>query len=216
MKKALTQPTDLTVYIVDDDPAVRSALGLLIRSTGLHAQTYPSARDFLFHYRRDGPACLVLDIRMPEMDGLELQAILQENADPIPIIMITGQGDISMAVQAIKQGAFDFIEKPFPQGRLVQLVRQALELDRQRYQGGSSRKTLERRIDSLTPREHDILDGILQGKQSKVVAADLGISPRTVEAHRSHILHKLGVRSLVELLRKTLPLELHESEKGTH
>jgi FixJ family two-component response regulator len=214
-----------TVHIVDDDASVRKALSLLVRSAGLRAETYASAREFLYRYRPDGPDCLVLDIRMPEMDGLELQAVLTENGDPIPIIMVSGQGDIPMAVRAIKQGALDFIEKPFPQGRLLQLVKLALDRDEQEHTRHARCADIQehtrharcadiaQRMASLTRREQDVLGGLVQGKQSKVVAAELGISSRTVEAHRAHILRKLGACSLPELVRMILTQEDDESEK---
>lgn len=213
MTKQTSQHPKPTVHIVDDDASVRKALSLLVGSAELEAETYASAREFLFRYRPDGPACLVLDIRMPEMDGLELQAVLAENRDPIPIIMVTGQGDIPMAVRAIKQGALDFIEKPFPQGRLLQLVKLALDRDEKEHARHVRCAELERRMASLTRREQDVLGGLVQGKQSKVVAAELGISARTVEAHRAHILYKLGARSVLELVRMMLTLEDGKSEK---
>ena len=205
--------TEPTVHIVDDDVSVRKALSLLVRSAGLRAETYASAREFLYRYRPDGPDCLVLDIRMPEMDGLELQAVLAENGDPIPIIMVSGQADIPMAVRAIKRGALDFIEKPFPQGRLLQLVKLALDRDEQAHARHVRYADINQRMASLTRREQDVLGGLVQGKQSKVVAAELGISSRTVEAHRAHILHKLGACSMSELVRMILTQEDGESEK---
>lgn len=212
MRKHPNQSIGPTVHIVDDDAAVRKALSLLVRSADMQAETYTSAREFLYRYRPNGPACLVLDIRMPEMDGLELQSVLRENADPIPIIMISGQGDIPMAVKAIKRGALDFIEKPFALGHMLDLVRLALDRDKQEHERSTNRHRLKQCIASLTPREQAVLAAIMQGKQSKTVASDLGISPRTVEAHRAHIMHKLGARTLSDLLRLTLPMEEHESE----
>ena len=198
-----------TVHIVDDDEAVCRSLSLLVRSAGLQAQTYPSAEAFLRGYRPDGPACLILDVRMPDMSGLELQAALAERGIPLPVIMISGQGDIPMAVSAIQHGALDFVEKPFVRGRLLELVRQALAKDEQEHAWRGRCAEVKKHMHKLTRREHSVLQGLLQGKKNKQVAAQLGISTRTVEAHRAHILRKLGLRSLSVLLR----MPVHEPEQ---
>ncbi|MGD8932922.1 MAG: response regulator [Chromatiales bacterium] len=189
------------MHIVDDDAAVCRAISLLVRSAGLQARSYASAEEFLRVYRPDGPACLVLDVRMPDMDGLELQVILAEQGVSIPIIMISGQADIPMAVSAIQRGALDFIEKPFTRGHLLQLVQQALSKDKQEHAWQTRCAQVRQRIQQLTPRERHVLQALLQGNQNKQVAALLGISTRTVEAHRAHILRKLGLRSLTLVSR---------------
>ena len=199
-----------TVHIVDDDAAVCRSISLLVRSAGLQSRTYTSAGQFLRGYRADGPACLILDVRMPDMNGLELQAMLLEKGIALPVIMISGQGDIPMAVSAIQQGALDFVEKPFAQGRLLALVKRALAKDQREHAWRRRYAEVTRRMQQLTRREHSVLQGLLQGKQNKQVAAQLGISTRTVEAHRAHILRKLGVRSLSVLLR----MPLHPLDEG--
>jgi FixJ family two-component response regulator len=203
------QPRSI-VHIVDDDAAVCRSISLLVRTAGLQAQTYRSAAAFLRDYRPDGSACLLLDVRLPDMDGLELQAMLAEKGVIIPVIMISGQADIPMAVSAIKQGAMDFVEKPFTRGRLLELVRRALAMDAREHTWRRLCTEVSKRLPTLTPRERCVLHGLLQGKMNKQVAAELGISRRTVEAHRAHILRKLGLRSLSVLLR--IPLNLQEQD----
>jgi FixJ family two-component response regulator len=180
-----------------------------MRSAGLQAHSYGSAGEFLRDYRPDGPACLILDVRMPDMNGLELQHVLAEKGIPIPVIMISGQADIPMAVSAIRQGALDFVEKPFTRGHLLELVKQALAKDQMEHAWRGRCADVRKRMRQLTRREHSVLQGLLQGQQNKQVAAHLGISTRTVEAHRAHILRKLGLRSLSVLLN----MPLHDLEQ---
>jgi len=196
-----------TVHIVDDDAGVRKALALLMHSAGLQVQTYESARDFLDRYDPGHPGCMILDIRMPGMSGLDLQQELVTRHDPIPIIILSGHGDIPMAVRAIKAGALDFIEKPFQNGTLLSLVETGLERDRAARAKGARRHDIAGRLARLTPREREVMEHLVHGELSKVAAAELGISPRTVEIHRAHILKKLGVRSISEVVRMTLQVQ---------
>jgi len=204
MRKKPQPGHEPTVHIVDDDAGVRKALALLVCSAGLRTQTYESAHDFLDRYEPGQPGCMILDIRMPGMSGLELQQELVMRQNPIPIIILTGHGDIPMAVRAIKAGALDFIEKPFQNGTLLSLVETGLERDRAARAEYARRRDIDRRLARLTPREREVMEHLVHGALSKVVAAELGISPRTVEIHRARILKKLGVRSISEVVRMTL------------
>lgn len=211
-KKRESEP-EPTVHIVDDDPGVRKALALLMCSAGLQAQTYESAQDFLDRYEPGRLGCVILDIRMPGMSGLELQQELVARRDPIPIIILTGHGDIPMAVRAIKAGALDFIEKPFQNGTLLSLVSTGLERDRAAREERARHEAIANRLARLTPREREVMEHLIHGELSKVAAAELGISPRTVEIHRARILEKLGVRSISEVVRITL---LYQPEGKAH
>jgi len=193
-----------TVFVVDDDPAVRDALRLLIRSVQLEVEVFASAHDFLRAIDGERAGCLVLDIRMPGMSGLELQERLAEEGVGLPVIMITGHGDVPMAVRALKTGAFDFIEKPFNDQVLLDCVKRALELDAKRRQEQYSRAQLRHKLAQLTPRERQVLDMVVQGKSNKVMAAELGVSQKTIEAHRAKVMEKTQARSLSELMRMIL------------
>ena len=188
-----------TVFIVDDDPAVRDAISLLLKTDGLVVATFPSAAAFLESAAAQQPGCLVLDVRMPGMGGLDLQKRLRARGCQTPILFITGHGDVPMAVATLKKGAFHFIEKPFNDHDLVDLVEKALALDAERQRAAASRETIEARLSTLTQREREVMDLILEGKYNKVIADQLSISMRTVEAHRSRIFDKMAVRSAVEL-----------------
>ena len=196
-----------TVFIVDDDQEVRDAIKLLMDSVGLAAETYESARDFLdrFDPRRCG--CLVLDIRMKGMSGLDLQdRLAQEEVHP-PVIVITGHGDVPMAVRAVKAGAVDFIEKPFNDQLLLDAVHRAIEQDAERRGRASRLADIQARVQRLTPREREILEWVVAGKRNKVIAIDLGISQSTVEAHRAKVMEKMEAASLSDLMRMMLALE---------
>ncbi len=198
-------PIDKTVFIVDDDEAVRESLALLMRSVGLHAKCYPSAQSFLNEFN---PAkqfgCLVLDIRMPGMSGLELLRELQDSPPIPPIIFITAHGDVPMAVEAMRQGAVDFLQKPFRDQALLDRISSALEQAEQLYHQWQQEAEITHRLESLTPREQQVLDLMLAGKANKVIAMDLGLSQRTVEIHRARVMEKLQVRSLARLVRIVL------------
>ncbi len=197
-----------TVFVVDDDEGVRSSLRLLLKSVGIAAQTAPSAPDFLAHYESDQPGCLVLDVRMPGMSGLELQEQLNLRGAMIPVIFITGHGDIPMAVEAMQQGAFDFLQKPFRDQDLLDRVQKALEKDAQNREQLKQRDQIRTRYESLTPREREVLELVTQGKPNKVMAGDLGVSQRTVEIHRARVMEKMAANSLAQLVRMMMDLEL--------
>jgi FixJ family two-component response regulator len=193
-----------TVYVVDDDDAVRDALAMLFRTAGLHVETFPSAVAFLQCKKLEPLACLVLDIRMPGLTGLALQEALSERKVRLPIIFITGHGDIPMAVEAVKKGAFDFIEKPFDDYQLLCQVLNALEHGAEKAREDAQVAGGPERMGSLTEREREVLDLVLAGKPSRQVAAELHISVKTVEFHRARIMQKLNVRSAAELFRACL------------
>ena len=186
-------------HIVDDDEAIRDALEWLFKTRGVSCRTWPSGESFLDVWQPDWRGCIVLDIRMQGMSGLECFDTLLARGCQLPVIFITGHGDVPMAVSALKKGAFHFIEKPFNDHDLVDLVEKALAADRDRQRVAASRETIEARLATLTQREREVMELILEGKYNKVIADDLSISMRTVEAHRSRIFDKMDVRSAVEL-----------------
>lgn len=188
-----------TTHIVDDDPAVRDALQWLLQSRGVSSVTWASASEFLAFVSRDLCGCLLLDVRMPGMSGIELFDRLRALHCRLPVIFLTGHGDVPMAVQALKDGAFDFIEKPYDDNALVDKVVAAMEYVTKRSSREDSILLLERKLTLLTPREQDVMHRILAGKLNKVIADELGIAMRTVEVHRSRIFEKMEVRSAVEL-----------------
>ena len=196
-----------TVFIVDDDEPVRGALQLLMKSVGHDAKTFATGDEFLAACSPGISGCLILDIRMPGMSGLELQEKLHQQGVNIPIIFITGHGDVPMAVQAMKQGALEFLQKPFREQDLVDLVNQALEKNENSHKLALQRTEIEPRIAKLTPREHQIMDMIVQGKANKVIAIDLGVSQRTVETHRTRIMRKMQAKSLAELVQMAVRLQ---------
>ena len=193
--------SDRTVFVVDDDDAVRDALGMLFRTAGLKVETYESALAFLRRARPEPRSCLVLDIRMPGLDGPALQDELTARGVRVPIVFITGHGDIPMAVTAMKKGAYDFVEKPFDDHDLLCQVLNAIE------DAGEAKRAapeVKERLAQLSGREREVLDLVLEGKPSRQVAAELFISVKTVEFHRARIMQKLGVRSAAELFRACL------------
>ena len=196
-----------TVFVVDDDEAVRASLRLLLKSVGLPAVAHSSAQEFLASYEPRHPGCVVLDVRMPGMSGLELQQILNVRGATIPVIFITGHGDIPMAVEAMQHGAFDFLQKPFRDQDLLDRVQRALERDHRTRQELKEKGRIQDRLTSLTPREHEVLTLITRGKPNKVVAADLGVSQRTVEIHRARVMEKMGASSFAQLVRMVLDTE---------
>ena len=190
---------DQIVYIVDDDDALRDSLAWLLDSAGYASESFASAEAFLGVYDEAMAGCLLLDVRMPGMSGLELYEQLCSRHATLPVVFITGHGDVPMAVAALKKGAFHFIEKPFNDHDLVDLVEKALATDDERLRAAASRETIEARLATLTQREREVMELILEGKYNKVIADELSISMRTVEAHRSRIFEKMEVRSAVEL-----------------
>jgi two-component system response regulator FixJ len=196
-----------TVYIVDDDSGVRSSIRVLMKSVGLPATPYPSAKEFLETYHPDHPGCLVLDIRMPGMSGLELQEALNEKGAVIPVIFITGHGDIPMAVEAMRHGAFDFLQKPFRDQDLIDRIQAALTRDAETRKSLREHSRIRACIAALTPREREVLDLLTTGKANKMMAQDLGLSQRTIEIHRAHVMEKMGARSVAQLVRMVMDLE---------
>lgn len=194
------------VFVVDDDEAVRSALKLLLKSVGLTATALPTAQQFLSTYDPVQPGCLVLDVRMPGMSGLELQEQLNLRGAVIPVIFITGHGDVPMAVEAMQQGAFDFLPKPFRDQDLIDRIQRALAKDKQNRAELGERSRNRERFESLTPREREVLALVASGKPNKVMAGDLGLSQRTVEIHRARVMEKMGVSSLAQLVRIVMDL----------
>jgi len=196
-----------TVFVVDDDEAVRSSLRLLFKSVGLPMQPFPSAQDFLAAYDATHPGCLVLDIRMPGMSGLELQEHLNMAGAIIPVIFITGHGDVPMAVQAMRHGAFDFLQKPFRDQDLIDRVQRAFDKDKTNRLDLGKRDHIRQRFESLTAREKEVLRLVTGGKANKVIAGDLGVSHRTVEIHRARVMEKMEAHSLAQLVRMVMELD---------
>ena len=195
------------VFIVDDDEAVRNSLRLLVKSVGLTAAALDSAQEFLASYDPLQPGCLVLDVRMPGMSGLELQQQLNLRGAVIPVIFITGHGDVPMAVEAMQQGAFDFLQKPFRDQDLMDRIQRALEKDRANRAELGECSLIRQHHETLTPREREVLALVTSGKANKVMAADLGLSQRTIEIHRARVMEKMGASSLAHLVRMVLDLE---------
>ena len=196
------------VYIVDDDSDVRESLVILMETVGQAFKEYESAHAFLEDYHEGMRGCLVADIRMPRMSGLELQEKLIDAGSLLPIIFITGHGDVSLAVKAMRRGALDFIRKPFHEQNLLDRINEALDIEDGKRKVHMDKQQLVARFDSLSQRELEVLELVAQGKMSKVVADDLGISERTVEAHRSHIMHKLGIHTVAQLIRLKIQIEM--------
>jgi two-component system, LuxR family, response regulator FixJ len=205
-----------TVFVIDDDDAVRSSLRLLIRSIGLPVQVFASAQDFLPQYALDQPGCLIVDVRMPGWSGLELQHELNLRGATVPIIFITGHGDIALAVEAMQHGAFDFLAKPFRDQDLIDRVQRAIQQDAtHRLEYGNCARIRER-LDSLTPREREVLVLVTSGKANKVMAAELGLSQRTIEIHRAHVMEKMQAGSLAQLVRMGLELAANHGLQNAH
>lgn len=189
------------IHLVDDDASVRRSVGFMLKTSGHRVETYESGADLLKNAAHLDEGCILLDIRMPGMDGLEVQQALKNKGVGLPVIIMTGHGDVGLAVRAMKAGAVDFIEKPFEKNTLLASLEEGFHR-LSRKEASLDRKTdAEVRLRALTPRERDVLDGLAQGLPNKTIAYDLGISPRTVEIHRANLMTKLGVRSLSEALR---------------
>jgi FixJ family two-component response regulator len=205
---------DATVFVVDDDPALLRLIRKLLETSGRKVETYASAQEFLETSKSDRPGCLVLDVRMPGMSGLALQERLAADEISLPILIITGYGDVPVAVQAMRQGAFDFIEKPFSGQMLIDRIEAALEEDARRRRTRGEKDEIRRRIHSLTPREKQVMDLVVQGKPNKSVGTALGLSPKTVEVHRANVMKKMAVGSLAELVRMVFSLDERENSAG--
>lgn len=196
-----------TVFVVDDDPSIRESLSFLLGSVDRTAETYSSAVRFLEVYDEERPGCLVLDIRMPGMSGLDLHKRLESMGSTLPVIFITAHGDVPMAVRAMKTGAVDFVQKPFREQEFLDRIEKALEENRNRREESANRHELSDRISSLTPRERQVMAMVTEGLANKVIASDLGVSERTVEIHRAKVMRKMQASSLPDLVRMTVSLE---------
>ncbi len=199
--------TVTTVFVVDDDDGVRTSLGILLDSAGYRAVPFASATDFLSQYDPARPGCLLLDMRMPGMTGMELIQELARRGGFVPVIFITGHGDVPMAVEAMKAGAFDFLQKPFSPRDLLERIERALAADTEARQVLSRTEELRQRYTTLTPREKEVMALIVAGHANKVIAMDLGLSERTVEIHRARVMEKMATRSVAHLVRMALELE---------
>jgi FixJ family two-component response regulator len=203
-----------TVFVVDDDEDLRESLGWLFESAGLGFKSYSTAQDFLNQYEPDEPGCLLLDVRMPGLSGLDLQEELRRRGVPPPIIIMTGHARVPMAVRALTGGAIDFIQKPFRDQVLLERIRKAMELDRQTRQERIECTQFAALLSYLTPREREVMDLVAAGKPNKLIADDLGISPKTVEIHRGRVMEKLQVDSVAELVRLRLLWKRYGETRG--
>jgi RNA polymerase sigma factor (sigma-70 family) len=194
------------VMVVDDDAGVRNAMRILLKSVGIDAMVYGSAQEFLGAWQPSQAGCLVLDIRMPGMSGLELQQQLNLRGAVVPVIFMTGHGDIPMAVEAMQHGAFDFLQKPFRDQDLLDRIQRAIARDSERRESLGEHARIEAHLESLTAREREVLDLMVKGKQNKQIAQELGVSPRTIEIHRSRVMEKMDAHSVAELVRMMLDL----------
>ncbi len=201
------------VFVVDDDEAVRKSLVRLIKSVGLTVQAFSSAREFLESDPYAGPSCLVLDVRMPVLSGLDLQEELSKMGYNIPIIFITGHGDIQMSVRTMKRGATDFITKPFNDQDLLDAIHQAIKKDKQTRQKQDEIGTIQQCVDSLTPREREVFSLVVTGMLNKQIAYDLGMSEKTVKVHRARVMNKMQADSLAELVRSAYRVGIGPSKK---
>ena len=197
------------VHVVDDDPGVRGALALLLESNGLRVRCHPSAEAFLESYDAAEPGCLVLDVRMPAMSGLELQHELKRREIPIPIIFLSGHADVPMAARAFRAGAVDFLEKPFDAGELMSRIQDALDRDRRMREEALQRRHARACYERLTPREREVMALVVEGKSNKEIARLLDVSHRTIDVHRARVMEKMGVRTLPQLVDKAVLCGLH-------
>jgi FixJ family two-component response regulator len=199
-------PKNSLIIVVDDDSGVRNAMRVLLKSVGLESVQFASAQEFLASYQPSQPGCLLLDIRMPGMSGLELQQQLNLRGAVIPVIFMTGHGDVPMAVEAMQHGAFDFLQKPFRDQDLLDRIQRAVVKDGELRKSLGEHARIRTHLESLTPREREVLDLMTQGKQNKAIAQDLGVSPRTIEIHRARVMEKMSAQSVAELVRMMLDL----------
>jgi len=196
--------SEQTVFVVDDDHAIRQATKLLLQSVGLNSEIYESADEFLSKVTDDRPGCLLLDVRMPGISGIDLQATLAQRGNTLPIIFVTGHGDVPMAVEAMRNGAIDFIQKPYRDQDLLDRIGMAFEIDSTKRTQIMQRSDIADRVEKLTKREREVFDLVVNGKPNKLIAHELGVSQRTVEIHRARVMEKMRARSLADLVRMHL------------
>jgi two-component system response regulator FixJ len=206
-------PAEAIVHVIDDDDAVRDSIAFLLASSGITAKTYASAKLFLEQLAEVHVGCIVTDIRMPDMSGIDLLQQVKDRDPSLPVIVITGHGDVPLAVEAMKLGAADFLEKPFDEDALVAAIRAALDRSREREQREIRVAEFKRRFATLSAREREVLEGLVAGHPNKVIAYDLGISPRTVEVYRANVMTKMQARALSDLVRMALLGELLTGSK---
>ena len=193
-----------TVFIIDDDPAMRDSLRWLIGSVGLAGETFSSAEEFLGQHTPERCGCILLDVRMPGLSGLELLERLSKERGAVPVLILTGHGDVPMAVRALKAGAFDFIEKPFSDQLLLERIHKAMRLDAKQRKELEGVRKIEARLSKLTAREREVFEVVVGGKPNKVIASDLGLSQKTVEVHRAHVMEKMRAESLASLVKMAM------------
>jgi RNA polymerase sigma factor (sigma-70 family) len=198
---------DNTVFLIDDDPGVRDSLSLLLSLKGVRTQLFATAESFIETYRAEWFGCVLTDLRMPGMTGLELLSVLRQRQIDVPVVVLTAHGDVATARAALKNGAFDFLEKPVDDGMLLDVLQNALRADRERRVSATARSAATERLERLTAREREVLVLLAEGHQNREIAAHLGISPRTVEVHKARIMEKLDCRSLAEVIRISLAVE---------
>jgi len=203
--------SDRLVYLVDDDEAIRRSAGFMLKTSGYQVRTFASGMELLKEAKELSPGCILLDVRMPEMDGLQIQQVLHDRGIGFPVIVMTGHGDVGVAVQAMKAGAVDFIEKPFEKAALLSAIDEGLSRIKQAGRSRARAEEAQVRLQALTPRERDVLEGLVRGHPNKTIAYDLDISPRTVEIHRANLMCKLEVASLSEALRIAFAAGLDEA-----
>jgi len=202
------------IHLVDDDEAIRRSAGFMLKTSGYVVKAYASGVELMKEAKDLAPGCILLDVRMPGMDGLEVQQVLQERGIGFPVIVMTGHGDVGVAVQAMKAGAVDFIEKPFEKATLISAIEEGFSRLEQSGRSQARAEEAKVRLQALTPRERDVLEGLVRGHPNKTIAYDLDISPRTVEIHRANLMSKLGVASLSEALRIAFAAGLDERQAG--
>lgn len=190
-----------TVYVVDDDPEVLKAIERLLESVGLNVATFPSPHSFLERHDRKAPGCLVLDLALPGLTGLELQRVLEQETSLLPIVFLTGQGDIPASVQAMKHGAADFLTKPVDDAELIRAIQEALTRDRTVRRERGEQQRIAKRLETLTERERQVLEQIVAGKLNKQIAAELGAAEKTIKFHRANLMRKMGVRVVADLVK---------------
>ena len=203
---------EATVFVIDDDASMRDSLKWFLQTVGLPAETFASAEEFLESFSGDRPGCIVLDVRMPESSGLELQERLKDEPAAPPILMISGHGDVPMAVRAMQNGAFDFIEKPVGDQVLLERIQKAIALDRENRAARELQARFEKRMALLSTREREVFEIVVAGCPNKVVASRLGLSTKTIEVHRAHVMKKMKAKSLADLVKMAVALNVTKAE----